>query len=241
MTFSICVREPDPTDEGGESEASVDSDGGVDDGGYAEANFGVAVATQAPAVGALCPFVTREGAIATQAFVNVRLGRRGVELLGDMAIEDVLEGLLAEDDDAADRQVHGIDARGRTYGFTGEGTEGWSGHELYPDRGLTTAGNMLMNGPETLETVADAYTEAEGSLAERLVAALEAGVETGGDKRGHSSAALLVSEPEPSGYHDLRIDHAEDPVSELKQVRDAAKAYMDDMESSENGKSRSYQ
>jgi uncharacterized Ntn-hydrolase superfamily protein len=96
MTFSICVR--------------------VEDGD--EVTFGIGVATDAPAVGALAPCISRNGAISTQSFVNVRLGRRGIALLPDLAVDDALAGLLAQDGHSELRQVHGIDARGTEYAFT---------------------------------------------------------------------------------------------------------------------------
>lgn len=241
MTFSICVREagtpPTATDASDENRDERKDENEADG-----PTFGVAVATQAPAVGALCPFVTREGAIATQAFVNVAIGRRGVELLDDMAVDDVVDGLLAQDDTAENRQVHGVDARGNTVAYTGEGTDGWSGHEVDEAAGVTVtvAGNMLTNGPETLDAVATAYHDADGPVDERLLVALEAGVETGGDKRGHSSAALAVSASESTAYHNLRVDHAEDPITELRRVRDAAKDYADEEGFSEDEKKRSF-
>ncbi|WP_254545119.1 DUF1028 domain-containing protein [Halomarina pelagica] len=200
MTFSICVRE--------------ETDGGD--------VFGVAVATDAPAVGALAPCVSHEGAISTQSFVNVRLGRRGVALLSDLAVDDALSGLLARDDHAELRQVHGVDARGATFAYTGEGCEEWCGHVVDEERGVTAAGNMLV-GEETLHAAAAAYDEGDGPVCERLLDALAAGAEAGGDKRGHTSAALTVKAPETTVYHDLRVDEHETPIAELRRVYEAAR------------------
>ena len=88
MTFSICIREE------------------TDDG----PTFGIGIATDAPAVGALAPYVSDRGAISTQSFVNVRLGRRGIDLLDDLAVDDALRGLLNRDERSDLRQVHGLDA-----------------------------------------------------------------------------------------------------------------------------------
>ncbi|MFC7154358.1 DUF1028 domain-containing protein [Halomarina halobia] len=200
MTFSICVREE------------------TDDG----AAFGVAVATDAPAVGALAPCASHEGAISTQSFVNVRLGRRGVALLPDLAVDDALSGLLARDDHAELRQVHGVDARGTAFAHTGEGCEGWCGHVVDEERGVTAAGNMLV-GEETLHAAAAAYVDGDGPIGERLVGALAAGREAGGDERGHTSAALKVKAPETTIYHDLRVDEHEVPIAELRRVYEAAR------------------
>ncbi|EJN57046.1 DUF1028 domain-containing protein [Halogranum rubrum] len=200
MTFSICVREE------------------TDDGPV----FGVAVATDAPAVGALAPCISHDGVISTQSFVNVRLGRRGIELLPDLAVDDALSGLLTQDDHRELRQVHGIDFRGNAYAFSGDECDGWFGHEVHGDEGITVAGNMLANG-ETLSAAVEAYRESDGQVGERLVDALAAGKEAGGDKRGHTSAALKVKAPETTIYHDLRVDEHETPIAELRRVYESAR------------------
>ena len=204
MTFSICVRVEGP-------------DGPT---------FGVAVATDAPAVGALAPHVSDRGAVSTQAFVNVRLGRRGIALLDDVPLEHALDGVLQRDTHAELRQLHGVDADD-VFARTGSETDPWSGHETYPEEGVTVAGNMLVD-PETLPAVAEAFIDGEATDAvdagtvPRLIDALAAGVEAGGDKRGHSSAAVAVSAPQTTAYHDLRVDHHDTPVAELGRVYEAA-------------------
>jgi uncharacterized Ntn-hydrolase superfamily protein len=217
MTFSICVREETP-------------DGHV---------FGVGVATDAPAVGALAPYVSHEGVISTQSFVNVRLGRRGIELLEDLPIDHALEGLLAVDDHARNRQVHGLDARGNAFAFSGENCDGWFGHEVREEdsddtddvTGITAAGNML-TGEETLAAAISGFEDAEGDTVARLVGALAAGKEAGGDERGHSSAAVRVKTPKTEAYHDLRVDYHDEPIAELRRVyeaaRDASEGFSED-------------
>jgi uncharacterized Ntn-hydrolase superfamily protein len=212
VTFSICVREP------GE-----------------EPTFATAVATDAPAVGAFAPCVSHDGVISTQAFVNVRLGRRGIDLLSDLAVGDAVDGLLAQDEYTENRQVHGLDARGNAYGYTGDGCDGWCGHRVLADAGITAAGNMLVGG-ETLDAAVDAYRGAAGAVGERLLAALEAGRDAGGDERGHTSAALQIKAPETTAYHDLRVDEHETPVDELRRVYEAARTASDGF--SEDSKGR---
>ncbi|MFB6243141.1 MAG: DUF1028 domain-containing protein [Halobaculum sp.] len=204
MTFSLCARIGPAAHEAGDGPA-----------------FAIGVATDAPAVGAFCPFVSREGAVATQAFVNVRLGRRGIALLEDLAVEDALAGLLERDNHAENRQLHGVDADGNVFGFTGDNTDPYADHQLYDEAGVTVAGNIL-TGEATLTAVGETFLESDGRIGERLLDALAAGVETGGDKRGHSSAALSISAPQATPYHDLRVDEHETPVAELRRVRDAA-------------------
>lgn len=204
MTFSLCAHVPSTDHDAGDGPA-----------------FAVAVATDAPAVGALCPYVSHEGAVATQSFVNVRLGRKGVRLLPDLAVDDALPGLLEQDEYSDLRQLHGVDSGGNTFAFTGENCDEWCGHQVYDDDGVTAAGNML-TGAETLDAAARAFRESDGRLGSRLLDALDAGVEAGGDKRGHSSAAILIKAPRTTAYHDLRVDEHDEPVTELRRVYEAA-------------------
>jgi uncharacterized Ntn-hydrolase superfamily protein len=188
-------------------------------------DFGAAVATARPAVGALVPFVSRRGAIATQARVNTDLGRVGLHLVdGGMPIARALEGLLRHDADCGLRQLHGVDA---TEGFahTGEGCVPWCGHVAGP--GWSVAGNMLA-GEGVIQAMAEAFTADDtAELSERLVRALEAGQAAGGDKRGKQSAALLVAAADPRGYHNLRVDDHADPVAELRRVYGVAVGHWD--------------
>lgn len=186
----------------------------------ATGGFGVAVATARPAVGALVPFASLCGAIATQARVNTEIGRQGIALLEQgVPVGTALRILLADDADRNIRQVHGVDAHG---GFchTGADCVSWCGH--HQGDGFTVAGNMLA-GPRVVEAMAQAYRGARETgreLSERLLLALEAGQAAGGDKRGKQSAALLVASREPRGYHNLRVDDHPDPVAELRRIYD---------------------
>lgn len=218
MTFSICTHVPTEDHDAGDGPA-----------------FAVAVATDAPAVGALCPYVSHEGAVATQSFVNVRLGRTGIRLLVDLAVDDALPGLLEQDEYSDLRQLHGVDYRGNSFAFTGENCDEWCGHRVDEEAGVTAAGNML-TGEETLDAAVSAFRESGGRLVERLLDALDAGIEAGGDKRGHSSAAVLVKAPQTTAYHNLRVDEHEEPVAELGRVYEAAFEASDEF--SEESKER---
>lgn len=183
-------------------------------------NFGVAVSTARPNVGSLVPFVSLKGAIATQARVNTDLGRKGLALLeAGVEIEIALRTLLQADQDRDIRQIHGVDA-GQAFAFTGEQCVEWAGHHVGED--YAVAGNMLA-GPQVVEAMAASFETDAGKgleLSERLVRALEAGQEAGGDKRGKQSAALLVASPDPRYYHNLRVDDHADPVAELRRLYD---------------------
>jgi uncharacterized Ntn-hydrolase superfamily protein len=214
MTFSICIRE-------------------VTDAGT---TFGVGVATDAPAVGALAPCISHDGVVATQSFVNVRLGRRGVALLPDLTINDALDGLLTRDDHADLRQVHGLDAHGNAHAVSGEGCDGWFGHQVHAERGVTVAGNMLDSG-DTLDTLVETFAGHDSDdVVAQLIDTLAAGKAAGGDKRGHTSAAVTVKAPQTTAYHDLRVDAHDEPIAELRRVYEQAKAASDGF--SESSKER---
>lgn len=193
-------------------------------------DFGVGVSTARPNVGSLVPFVSRRGAIATQARVNTDLARQGLALLDQgVPIHVALRTLLETDPDQEIRQVHGLD-RQHQFCHTGAGCVPWCGHQEGPD--FTVAGNMLV-GPQVIQAMADAFWDSEvekRELSERLLLALEAGQAAGGDKRGRQSAALLVASAEPRMYHNLRVDDHADPVAELRRIYDVVVAHARQIE-----------
>ncbi len=185
--------------------------------------FGVAVTTRVPAVGALCPFVEAGvGGVATQSFVNPYIGINGLSYLKEgLSAEEVKERILQEDPEPAIRQFVIVDARGQAVAFTGDKCDGWKGHTVGKNYGV--AGNMLV-GEDTILETAKAFENSKGlPLAERLLKALQAGQDAGGDKRGRQSAAVKVVDTEEYPLVDLRVDEHEDPVKELRRVYDVAK------------------
>lgn len=197
--------------------------------GKGPGEFGVAVATARPNVGSLVPWVSEHGAIATQARVSTDLGRRGLVMLAERPVGEALRGLLQADPDREIRQAHGLDGSS-AFCHTGKDCVAWCGH--LEGRDFTVAGNMLI-GAQVLDSMAEAFERADesvGGLAERLLRALEAGQDAGGDKRGKQSAALLVASPEPRLYHNLRVDDHADPVAELRRVFEVVKAHVAQLE-----------
>jgi uncharacterized Ntn-hydrolase superfamily protein len=180
--------------------------------------FGVAVASRAFAVGALCPHArSGVGALATQALVNLHYAETGLDLLAQgEAPAEVIRRLTEPDLGRDQRQLHMVDAQGRTAAFTGAKCVDWCGHVAGP--GWSVAGNMLA-GPQVIEESAAAFEASAGRLfAERLLAALAAGEAAGGDKRGKQAAALLVVTIERYPFLDLRVDDHEDPLRELRRL-----------------------
>jgi uncharacterized Ntn-hydrolase superfamily protein len=183
-----------------------------------DGSFGVAVASKFFAVGAICPFVrSGTGAVSTQALVNPLYGNHGLDLLAQgVAPAEALKSLVAPDAGRDQRQVHLVDAQGRTAAHTGTACVDWAGHVAGEQ--FSVAGNMLA-GPGVIEATAEAYARS-GALpfAERLVTALAAGEAAGGDKRGKQAAALVVCTTEDYPALDLRVDDHEEPLVELRRL-----------------------
>ncbi len=184
---------------------------------------GVAVASKVLSVGYIVPWADADaGAVATQALANAGFGPLGLELLeSGMPAEAVLDSLRATDPEMQQRQLGVVDMAGGSASFTGTGTLDWAGGITGP--GYAIQGNILV-GPEVVERMEAAFLEAEGPLARRLLAALQAGDNAGGDSRGRQSAAILVVRPE-GGYQgsserlvDIRVADHVDPVGELARI-----------------------
>lgn len=209
MTFSIVARSAD-----GES-------------------WGVAVASKFLAVGAVVPAAVAEvGAIATQADANVAYKGIALAHLDEGATAQVaLDRLLEEDEGRADRQVGIVDVDGNAATHTGTDCLDWAGGAT--GEGYAVQGNVL-TGPEVVEAMQRAFegSDPAAPLAHRLLAALAAGDEAGGDRRGRQSAALLVVS-EGAGYAggddiavDLRVDDHAAPVAELGRLLDLNDLYL---------------
>ena len=184
---------------------------------------GIAVASKAFASGARVPYIkTGVGAIASQAKGNQLYGPRGLALLAAGAsAADTVRLLIAADEDQDIRQVHVMDRQGRFAAHTGAECLGWCGHLLKPSYSL--AGNILA-GANVLEAMAAAYEAgSELTFARRLIAALEAADQAGGDKRGRQSAALLIHGDKEWALIDIRVDDHAEPLTELERLEQVAR------------------
>ncbi len=191
--------------------------------------LGIAVQSKFFAVGAVVPWAEAGvGAIATQSWANTTYGPNGLKLLkSGLSAEQTLERLIADDPGHATRQVGIVDAKGNVANYTGDECNEWAG--AVSGEHYTAQGNILA-GEDVVKAMGKAYEETEGELADKLMAALFAGQDKGGDTRGQQSAALLVVQ-EGRGYGgfndryiDLRIDDAEEPIEELQRLLELHKA-----------------
>lgn len=209
MTFSIVARSAD-----GES-------------------WGVAVASKFLAVGSAVPAaVAGVGALATQADANVAYKGMALSHLDEGATAPVaLQRLIEEDPGHPHRQVGIVDLDGTAASHTGTECIPWAG-SLTGD-GYAIQGNCLA-GSEVLEEIERAWLDSDAAapLQDRLMAALAAGDDAGGDRRGRQSAAILVVRDE-AGYGglddvavDLRVDDHPAPIDELRRLLDLHELYL---------------
>jgi len=208
----------------------------------ANGDVGVAVQSKFPNLRPIVPWAEANvGAIATQSFINVTYGPKGLALLRNGATaEEALKILVANDSAREVRQVGVIDAKGNAASWTGKECFDWAGSNaggnvggkgvMVTGKGFAAQGNTLV-GKETVEALARTFQATKGSLADKLVAALVAGGKAGGDRRGEQSAALLVKR-KGAGYDgttddliDISIyDHAR-PLQELERLYKLHKLY----------------
>jgi uncharacterized Ntn-hydrolase superfamily protein len=185
--------------------------------------WGVAVASKFLAVGSVVPWAKAGvGAIATQSHANTTYGPKGLELLAQGKSAEEVSKLLTDEDQAKDvRQLGIVDSQGNTATYTGTKCMPWAGGKK--GKNFACQGNIL-TGEAVVEDMANAFEQAKGPLAWRMIAALEAAEKAGGDKRGKQSAAILIVR-EKSGYSgfndrmiDFRVDDHAQPVQELARI-----------------------
>lgn len=196
--------------------------------------WGVAVASKFLGVGTAVPAAAAGvGAIATQSWANLAYRPDGLALLraGKSATE-TLDALTSADEHRDQRQAGIVDANGSAATFTGTGCNPWAGGVTGDSYAIQ--GNILV-GPEVVGAMEKAWLATSGEdtpLTRRLLAALQAGDDAGGDRRGRQSAALLVVTPE-GGYGggsdvfaDLRVDDHPHPTPELARLLDLHDLYF---------------
>ncbi len=170
------------------------------------------------------------GVVATQAFVEISYGPLGLALMkGGKSPQQALKSLLATDPRPELRQVAMLDVRGRVAAHTGKKCLREAGHVT--GRGFSAHGNIMRNR-KVWKAIASSFKRAKGSLAERLLTALEAGERAGGDLRGRQSAALLVVKtdrgilPWQGRVVDLRVEDNPQPLVELRRLLRIHEAFV---------------
>jgi uncharacterized Ntn-hydrolase superfamily protein len=189
--------------------------------------LGVAVQSRAFACGAPVMWARPGvGAVATQAFGERSYGPLGLDLLAaGKTPEQALAALVTADPQSEVRQVAIVSADGAVAAHTGEACIPDAGHQI--GEGYSVQAN-IMRSPDIWPAMADAFESANGSLARRMLTALEAAQEAGGDWRGMQAAGLLLVPVEGKPWDvvaDLRVDDHPEPVRELRRLLDLHDGY----------------
>jgi uncharacterized Ntn-hydrolase superfamily protein len=205
-TYSIVARDP----KGGE--------------------MGVAVQSHWFSVGGVVTFAEAGvGAVATQSIVDPSYGPLGLTLMrAGKSAPEALAGLLAADPQREVRQVGMVDARGGVATHTGKMDIPKAGGQAGKDYAVQA---NLMEKESVWPAMARAFEAAEGDLADRMLAALDAAEAEGGDIRGRQSAAILVVKGKSTGRpwadrsFDLRVEDHPEPLEELRRLVGVQRAY----------------
>jgi len=194
-------------------------------------DMGVAVQSHWFSVGSLVTWgEAGVGVVATQSFVNPAYGPNGLTLLKmGFSAEEALKVLLEKDEGRDVRQVAILDANGNVAVHTGKSCIEAAGH--VKGKGFSVQANLMEND-KVWPAMANAFADSKGEpLAERMMSAMEAAQDVGGDIRGKQSAAILVVKAKSTGNSwedrsvDLRIeDHAE-PIKEMRRLLKVHRAY----------------
>lgn len=180
--------------------------------------LGVAISTRSIAVSSRCPFIAPGlGLVVTMQRTDPRLGPLGLNLLRlGYSAQRVLDEIAASDPGIEHRQLCVIDRDGNAAARTGKNHRVWSG--AFVERGMVAMGNNLTS-EKTAADMREAWHAAKGqSLEERLLRALEAGRDAGGQNGGQYSAGLHSYDREIYAYVDLRVDEHVEPIAELRRI-----------------------
>lgn len=182
--------------------------------------LGIGTATNAFCVGVRVPFIKeRSGAVAIMAIADERLGPTALRLL-DLGYKapGVIEQLVASDPFAEYRQLAVVDDDGFAAARTGAENNDWAGHRI--GKGYVVLGNAIA-GEGVIDAMEEAFlADPDEDLEERLMRAVEAGRDAGGQPNGQRSAALLVYDRKSFSRVDLRVDIHDAPEAELRRIFD---------------------
>ncbi|MBU1679905.1 MAG: DUF1028 domain-containing protein [Bacteroidetes bacterium] len=192
--------------------------------------MGVAVQSHWYSVGTIVSWAEAgAGAIATQSFVNVSFGPRGLEMLRNgSSAQETLDKLINDDEARDVRQLAIVDKSGNVAAWTGKLCIAEAGHKT--GAGFSVHANMMLNNT-VWDAMYSAFKISKGPLAERLLTALKAAESEGGDIRGRQSASLIVVKGESTGKPwedklvDLRVDDSSEPLIELERLLKVHRAY----------------
>ncbi|EUB98619.1 protein of unknown function DUF1028 [Rhizobium sp. CF080] len=203
MTFSISARCPDT------------------------GAFGIAISSSSPAVAARCAHARAgAGVVASQNITDPVLGIRGLELLATgQSASQVRDALVASTPFADFRQLAIVDRNGITAAFSGSGALGI--HGVAEGRDCIAAGNLLAEA-SIPSAMVKAFEQSRGFLGARLLVALKAGLDAGGEAGPVYSAGVKVVREAEWPVVDLRVDWSEHPIERLIDIWQVYEPQMED-------------
>jgi uncharacterized Ntn-hydrolase superfamily protein len=180
--------------------------------------FAVAVASSSPAVAARCAYARAGvGAATTQNITDPRLGPQALDLMAlGASAEHACAAVVARAPDVAFRQLTMIDASGRTAWFSGARVLGCHGAASGPD--VVSAGNLLANDTVPAAIVARFVAGEQEDLGQRVLAAMQAGLDAGGEAGPIHSAGMLIVDKVAWPVADLRADWSDAPLADLARL-----------------------
>jgi uncharacterized Ntn-hydrolase superfamily protein len=182
----------------------------------ASGRLGGVISSSSPAVAARCLAVRAGvGAAASQNITDPRLGPRLLDLLASgRSPQEAIDDVVGSEPDITYRQLTVVDSEGRTAAYSGAQTLGT--HADAHGAGAVAAGNLLAD-TAVPQAMVDACA-ASGDLGDRLIAALRAGLDAGGEAGQVRSAGMLVADAVAWPVTDLRVDWTDDPVGALADL-----------------------
>ena len=189
--------------------------------------FGMAVASSSPAVAARCAYArARVGAVASQNVTDPSLGPKMLDLMErGLDAKQALEELKTRANFLEYRQILAVDHLGQTAIHSGENSLGiWTQAEA---KNVASGGNLLAND-QVPAAIVSGFISAKGHIGDRLLAAMRAGLDAGGEAGPIHSAGMKVVDKVPWPVADLRCDWTEDcPINEIEKVWQIYKPQLD--------------
>jgi len=182
--------------------------------------IGFCQATSTPAVGWRCTeVVPGRGVMTLQAHGDYRQLQKGLALMKTgLSPVAILAALKADDPHYEYRQIAILDLTGQVVVNTGNKARSWAGEAL--GNGYVATGNVLVSEKVVAAMSVAFENNSTFELEERLVRAVEAGRDAGGQEEGQTSSALVVYEQHPFPIVNLRVDVAAEPIAELRKIFD---------------------
>lgn len=189
---------------------------------------GVALTSSSICVASRCGFTSSNGAALTQNITDPNIGPRLLQLCAEgISAKQAMQQVIEEMPNIQWRQLGIVDTAGGTACFSGKHTLGVNA--MAEGKNCVAMGNLLAN-TGVPAAIADTFENSKGFLAERILTALEAGLESGGEAGPIHSAGMQVSAKFGWPIVDLRVDWEDKPDRAVSELRKIWKNYQPEMQ-----------